>query len=232
MQTKYNWVFTFKITELHIFAFVVILLHGILLTRTVNFDPYENLSKEEKEILARHKEEVEKKKKELLLDDKFNNLTSRKLYGINYLGNVEIRYKSKLSKLVELDIKSKNQNFNNDSNLYATSKNTTKNQSNSQQKIELTDKELNSYTLKLLKKNKIKYTQCYRKFQQLDELLEGHVNLRVKTGQTSITPSVKFQGIGRRDIVKKLENCIESRIRAIEFPAILAGKQYKLKIML
>lgn len=143
-----------------------------------------------------------------------------------------MRYKSKLSKLVELNIKNKNQNFKNDSNLYASSKITPHKEISSQQNIELTDKELNSYTLKLLKINKKKYTQCYRKFQQLDELLEGHINLRVKTGLTSITPSVKFQGIGRRDIIKKLEICIESKIRAIEFPAILAEKQYKLKIML
>lgn len=229
MKTKYRWNISFTLSEFHLFSFFVILIHVGVLMSTVNFDPYENLSEEEKEKIAKLKEE--KKEEELSIQERLKRRRKTNYFGITYLGNVDLKNKSRLSHLLSKNIVKTEQSFDNQSNLYQL-KESKGEEVPLSKNIEFTEKELNEYTLSLLKKNKPQYKKCYYKFQQKDDLLEGYVDLKVNMGNGQVRSAVKFQGVGQKSIVKQLESCIIASIEAISFPAILNGKKYKLKVIL
>jgi hypothetical protein len=158
-------------------------------------------------------------------------MRQRKRYGIHYLGEVEVRYKSKLSKLFDSNDFKKidfDQLSKISTNLKA-SNNNHKTVFNDYKRLELTENEKKKIAFSLLKNGKKEYKKCYRKFQNQDQLLEGFVELRVNP---NVNSKVKFSGIGQKSIVNNLESCIRMKVSRLNFPLELNGSTYKLKVLL
>lgn len=234
MKSKYQWTLTLKFTELHIIYFLVIVAHIVFLYIAVDKDDYYSYLPEDAKTRIAKSEDDQKAKEERELStlEKLKLLQSNQYYGLVYRGNVEQKYQSKLAKLLGTNFSNNIQRFSNESSNYTLSTEETRAIQNSDISIKLTEAELNNFALNLLKQQKTEYSKCYHRFQKLDELLEGHVDLKITTGANQVTPVVNFKGVGQKNVIRQLEGCIANNIRTIHFPTVLNNKTYKLKILL
>lgn len=228
MKSKYNWEITLRFNEFHLIVAFIIFTHlGIL--NTIIPNSHTQIIEEEGTVAL----EDEEKAEELTLEEKLKLLRERKIMGLVYIGDQKVYNQRILDELLDSKVMTKaklsehviNTNFAGISNKETISKVDSAN-------IELSEYEKKALAFKLLKKRVGSYKQCYLKYQKIDQLLEGFVDMKIHPKSNHLISQVRFSGVGQRHVINQLESCIEAELAKIYFPGELAGNTYRLKVKL
>ncbi len=224
MRFKYKLTLTF--TEKHLSYLIIIAIHLFIL-RLPDSVFYQSQVAEvmkEKEV-KKEKEESREKQIEMLLGKKM------RFIGITYLGAVDIIYQSKLHDLMKSKLDKTQEISTTLSGLSRYKKDFTGldiGSTNTGEMITLSEDEKRSLARRIINTRKNNIKGCYQNHQKLDELLEGHLSISLKTHPANNVVDVKFEGIGQQGIINKLQTCVQKQIESLTFPTQLENRRYKM----